>query len=59
MTDDITDEIDALLQRVRRAKEILGMGGLDCAYQANKELEVVLFRLMELKDATQGENKCA
>ena len=44
----VADELRPVLNRVRAAKEILGMGGLDCAYRANKVLEPVLFRLSEL-----------
>lgn len=44
----IADELRPILNRVRAAKETLGMGGLDCAYKANKQLEPVLFRLSEL-----------
>jgi len=50
-------ELDYLLCKVRHAKEILGTGGFDCACQANKELEPVLFRLQELCEITQGESK--
>ena len=44
----IADELRPILNRVRAAKETLGMGGPDCAYKANKQLEPVLFRLSEL-----------
>lgn len=44
----IADELRPILNRVRRTKEILGGGGPDCAYRANKELETVLFRLSDL-----------
>lgn len=44
----IADELRPVLNRVREAKEILGMCGFDCAYEANKALEPVLFRLEEL-----------
>lgn len=44
----IADELRPVLNRVRAVKEILGMGGLDCVYQANKQLEPVLFRLSDL-----------
>lgn len=46
--DEVSEELNEILRRVRVAKEILGMGGFDCAYLANKELEVVAFRLEEL-----------
>ena len=48
-------ELDYILAKVRHAKEILGEGGLDCAYLANKELAPVLFRLQELCELTKGE----
>ena len=48
-------ELDYMLAKVRHAKEILGEGGFDCAYRANKELEPVLFRLQELCELTNGE----
>lgn len=52
--NDVTEELTRILERVREAKEILGMGGKDCAYLANKELEVVAFRLKELIEETQA-----
>jgi hypothetical protein len=44
----IVEELRPILRRVRHTKEILGEGGLDCAYRANRELETVLFRLSDL-----------
>jgi hypothetical protein len=44
----VADELRPILNRVRRAKEILGMGDADCVYEANKQLEPVLFRLSDL-----------
>ena len=44
----VADELRPVLNRVRQAKEILGRGGIDCAYEANKMLEPVLFRLSDL-----------
>jgi hypothetical protein len=44
----IADELRPLLNRIRAAKEVLGNGGLDSAYEANKMLEPVLFRLSDL-----------
>jgi len=49
----MNDELITILRRVVVAKEILGMGGKDCAYRANKELEVAAARLRELIDATK------
>lgn len=46
--EDLTEEMRDLLARVLTAKEILGNGKRGCAYNANKELEPVGFRLMEL-----------
>ena len=51
----MTEELDYLLARVRQAKEILGEGGSDCAYEANKVLEIVAFRIQELRDTTKGD----
>jgi hypothetical protein len=51
----IADELRPILNRVRRTKEILGMGGLDCVYDANKELETVLFRLSDLVEELSKE----
>jgi hypothetical protein len=52
----IADELRPILNRVRHTKEILGEGGLDCAYLANKELETVLFRLSDLvQELSKGE----
>jgi len=45
---DWTEELHDLLERVLIAKEILGNGKRGCAYEANKTLEPVGFRLMEL-----------
>jgi len=45
---DLTEELHDLLERVLIAKEILGNGKRGCAYEANKTLEPVGFRLMEL-----------
>jgi hypothetical protein len=50
-------ELDYMLSQVRHAKEILGRGEPDCAYRANKVLEVVAFRLKDLCDETKGEIK--
>lgn len=47
---EVFEELSEILKRVRAAKEILGMGGFDCAYLANKELEVVANRLQELAE---------
>lgn len=44
----MTDELLTILRRIVVAKEILGMGGKDCVYRANKELEVAAARLREL-----------
>lgn len=44
----LVDELRPILNRIRATKEILGMGGTDCVYDANKQLEVVLFRLSDL-----------
>jgi hypothetical protein len=44
----IAEELRPILRKVRQAKELLGRGGADCAYKANKELESVLFRLSDL-----------
>ena len=44
----IADELRPILARVRAAKETLGRDGPDCAYIANKELEVVASRLRDL-----------
>lgn len=49
----IADELRPLLNRIRVAKEMLGAGGLDCAYKANKQLEPVLFRLSDLIEALE------
>lgn len=51
----MTEELDYLLARVRQAKEILGEGGIDCAYEANKVLEIVAFRIQALRDTTKGD----
>jgi hypothetical protein len=48
-------ELDYILSKVRHAKEILGRGEANCAYNANKLLEPVLFRLQELCEITKGE----
>lgn len=48
-------ELEYLIRKVRYAKEILGAGHPDCAYQANKVLEVVVFRLQELNDLVTGQ----
>jgi hypothetical protein len=48
-------ELDYMLAKVRHAKEILGRGEANCAYNANKLLEPVLFRLQELCEMTKGE----
>lgn len=53
----VADELRPVLNRVRQAKEILGMGGIDCAYNANKVLEPVLYRLSELVQALEGERR--
>lgn len=55
----VADELRPVLNRVRQAKEILGAGGIDCAYNANKALEPVLYRLSELVEALEkaGESK--
>lgn len=44
------DELVFIRKLVREAKEILGMGGFDCVYRANKELEIVDNRLRDLID---------
>lgn len=44
----VADELRPILDRIRAAKETLGMGGADCAYVANKELEVAASRLRDL-----------
>jgi hypothetical protein len=51
----IADELRPILDRINQAKEILGMGGLDCAYKANKELETVQDRLCRLIDSLKGQ----
>ena len=53
----VADELRPVLNRVRQAKEILGMGGIDCAYEANKTLEPVLFRLSDLIAELEKEGK--
>jgi len=58
--NQMNDELKDLLKRVRYAKEILGMGGYDHAYQANKVLEVVANKLRYLCEITEddkGEEK--
>lgn len=49
----IADELRPLLNRIRAAKETLGIGGFDCVYKANKQLEPVLFQLSDLIDALE------
>lgn len=44
----LVDELRPILNRIRAAKETLGMGGEDCVYRANKQLEPVVFRLSDL-----------
>jgi hypothetical protein len=44
----IADELRPVLNRVRAAKKILGDPKPDCAYEVNKMLEPVLFRLSDL-----------
>ena len=51
----MNDELKDLLKRVRYAKEILGMGGYDHAYRANKVLEVVADKLRYLCKITEDE----
>ena len=53
----VADELRPVLNRVRQAKEILGMGGVDCAYNANKVLEPVLYRLSELVETLEKEGR--
>lgn len=58
--DALLEELTYLRKRVLGAKETLGMGGFDCVYLANKQLETVLFRLNDIINAidTQGESTC-
>jgi len=44
----IADELRPILNRIRAAKEILGDPKPDCAYEVNKMLKPVLFRLSDL-----------
>lgn len=44
----LVEELRPILARVRAAKETLGRDGPDCAYEANKQLEVVASRLSDL-----------
>ena len=50
-------ELDYMLSQVRHAKEILGRGEANCAYNANKVLEVVASRLKDLCDETKGDDE--
>jgi hypothetical protein len=53
--ETMNDELKDLLKRVRYAKEILGMGGYDHAYKANKVLEVVADKLRYLCKITEDD----
>lgn len=53
----VADELRPVLNRVRQVKEVLGEGGADCAYKANKMLETVLFRLSDLVQELSKEDK--
>ena len=46
--DALKVELERVLARVRAAKEILGVGGRDHAYRANKTLEPLMFELPAL-----------
>lgn len=46
--DAIKVQLERMLVRVRAAKEILGTGGHDHAYRANKTLEPLLYELRAL-----------
>lgn len=49
--DDLKVTVERMLVRVIMAKEILGMGGHDCVYRANKTLEPLLREMRALTEA--------